>query len=399
MIDLKDNQSSFLVDSAVATSLPICLYEVNEMSRLVSRIRSPVRREGGETYLLLTLLSFGASVGLTRLFLEVTGYPQLGGASLHIAHVLWGGLFLFMAALLPLIFANRWVYILGSILAGLGVGLFIDEVGKFITQSNDYFYSAAAPIVYAFFLLTVLVYLQTRRPEKRSARVELYRALDALSEVLDRDLDLQEREDLESRLRFVEKTGEAEGLAKLARELLDFLNSDAVFVISDKPTFLERIEKRFLIFENRWITRARFRAILAGGLLALGVAAVINYARLLIGTQVPETLEKWLTVWFEVGRVTDVRGLLWLLTRVGLEGIVGFLLFLAAIQFIIGKDRWGQAIAYFSLLLSLTVTNLLVFYFEQFSTIIPALVQFLLLLGVLRYKHRFLSKVLDRRME
>jgi len=369
------------------------------MNRYISRIRSPVRRERGETYLLLTLLSFGASIALTRLFLELAGYPQLGGGTLHIAHVLWGGLFLFVAALLPLIYANRWVYVVGSILAGLGVGLFIDEVGKFITQTNDYFYPAAAPIVYAFFLLTVLVYLQTRRPKKRNARAELYRALDTLAEVLDRDLDQEEMEDLESRLRFVEKEGEGEGLARLATELLDFLGSNAVIIAPQKPIFLDRLEKWFLTFEKRWITRARFRAILAGGLLALAVAASLNFARLLIGAQVPERLESWLKVWFEVGRVTDVRGLLWLLTRVGLEGIVGLLLFIAAVLLIIGKDQWGHALAYFSLLLSLTVTNLLVFYFEQFSTIIPATVQFLLLLGVMTYRRKYLSKDILRQIE
>jgi len=367
------------------------------MSRLISRIRTPVRRERAETHLLLTLLSFGASVGFTRLFLEVAGFPQIGGSSFHIAHVLWGGLLLFIAALLPLIYANRWVYDLGSILAGFGVGLFIDEVGKFITQSNDYFYPAAAPIIYAFFLLTVLVYIHAKRPEKRNARVELYRALDAFSEVLDRDLDRQEREDLENRLLFVEETDEGKGLASLARELLYFLSSDAVLVVSDEPTLLERIEAYFLNFENRLFTRARFKAILCGGLLALGIIAVFNYARLLLGIQEPETLERWLTLWFEAGRVTDIQGLLWLLTRVGLDGIVGILLFLAAILFMVGKDRWGQTIAYFSLLLSLTVTNFLVFYFEQFSTIIPALVQFLFLLGVLRYRQRFLSTPIHER--
>jgi hypothetical protein len=128
------------------------------MQRFTSYIRRPVRRHGAEQYMLVTLLSFAASVTLTRLFLAMTGYPQLGGGELHIAHALWGGLFLFIAALLPLLYANRWVYLAGAILAGLGVGLFIDEIGKFITQSNNYFYPLAAPIVYAFFLATTMLY-------------------------------------------------------------------------------------------------------------------------------------------------------------------------------------------------------------------------------------------------
>ena len=43
---------------------------------------------------------------------------------------------LFIAALVPLIIANRRVYLVGAILGGIGVGLFIDEVGKFITAGN-----------------------------------------------------------------------------------------------------------------------------------------------------------------------------------------------------------------------------------------------------------------------
>ncbi len=141
----------------------------------------PVKRPGAENYLLLSLLSFALSVAGTRLFLELTGYPQLGNSELHIAHVLWGGLLLFVAALLPLIYANRWVYSTSGILSGLGVGLFIDEVGKFITQSNDYFYPPAAPIIYAFFLLVVLLYQRVRRREESehesgSRAQRLYRA-------------------------------------------------------------------------------------------------------------------------------------------------------------------------------------------------------------------------------
>ena len=50
--------------------------------------RSPIFQHRVNEYLLITLISFAASVSLARLFLEITGYPQLGGGDLHIAHVL-----------------------------------------------------------------------------------------------------------------------------------------------------------------------------------------------------------------------------------------------------------------------------------------------------------------------
>jgi hypothetical protein len=44
--------------------------------------------------------------------------------------MLWGGLLLIVAALLPQVFVGRRALILSSLAAGFGVGLFIDEVGS-----------------------------------------------------------------------------------------------------------------------------------------------------------------------------------------------------------------------------------------------------------------------------
>jgi len=52
------------------------------------------------------------------------------------------------------------------------------------------------------------------------------------------------------------------------------------------------------------------------------------------------------------------------------------------------RERLGIFLAVLGLLLSLTVVNLFVFYFEQFSSIFPALVQALLLLGAISYRRR-----------
>jgi hypothetical protein len=122
------------------------------------------------------LTCFGLTVAVTRIYLEWAGYPQIGNDVLHIAHALWGGLLLFVAVLVTLVLANRWALTLSAVLSGVGVGLFIDEVGKFITQKNDYFFPPAAPIIYAAFLLMVLLFLLVRRSRRPNPRASMYRA-------------------------------------------------------------------------------------------------------------------------------------------------------------------------------------------------------------------------------
>lgn len=89
---------------------------------------------------------------VTRAYLVLTGYPQLGNNTLHIAHVLFGGAILTMAFLYLLI-TTKPHKLLASLLGGIGFGLFIDEVGKFVTHDNNYFYRPAVGIMYVSFLL------------------------------------------------------------------------------------------------------------------------------------------------------------------------------------------------------------------------------------------------------
>ena len=107
---------------------------------------------------------------------------------------------LFAAALLPILLAGRFVYMAAAALGGIGIGLFIDEVGKLITAENDYFYPAAAPIIYATFLLAVLVWLRARAPDDPDPRSQLLTALELFEESVEGDLQRGERDELRDRL-------------------------------------------------------------------------------------------------------------------------------------------------------------------------------------------------------
>lgn len=359
------------------------------MLRMTSRVRKAVEREGAAHYVRLILLSFAVTVSVTRFYLKLTGYPQLGNGTLHIAHLLWGGLALFISAILMAVYANRWVYTAGSILAGAGVGLFIDEVGKFITKTNDYFYPPAAPIVYTLFLLMILVYLEIRRRPKRDARSELYRVFDTMQEVLDRDLDEAERTALGIRLHYIVTQAEDPDLTRLAVELLHFVESKAISVLPHEPDWTERLAARWDAFEQRWLTHSRLRTILAAGLGVVGIWAMTDLFLLYppISNSLP--FQTPLAILIASGRLSGTTSLHWFLGETALKAACGLIMLVSAGLFITKRDKPGIRLGYLGLMVSITIVNLMEFYFDQFSTILPAAIQFGLLLILLDYRRRY----------
>jgi len=135
--------------------------------------------------MLIVLVSCALTVAVTRLFLVLTGYPQIGGSTFHLAHALWGGLALFLASTMALVVQNRGAAVIIALLTGVGFGLFVDEVGKFITQKNDYFFPLAAPIVYASLLLILVLTDLARRHQLRNPRAHLLAAISLSQTVAD----------------------------------------------------------------------------------------------------------------------------------------------------------------------------------------------------------------------
>jgi hypothetical protein len=344
-----------------------------------------VRREGADRYLFLVLLSFVLSVSLTRFFLSLTGYPQIGGGELHIAHALWGGLFLFIAAILPLILSNRSVYASSAIIAGIGVGLFIDEVGKFITQSNNYFYPAAAPIVYTFFILTALLFLRYTRPANREDHAELSRALEEIQELLRHPLKPKARVALEERLTNIANNMESGVYATLVYQLLDFVQQDNRPVPSGRlPIYRPLVDGI-----NHWMTTAKIKGVMIFGLLCLAFLALKNPASyILLDWTGPDSLvERLLSMTagrhLEASAVPDLANI-----RMVLELMVGTLFLISVVLILARQSKPGVYLALTGLIIYFTAGNLIVFYFEQFSTLIMVAIQFAVLFVLLEFQRR-----------
>ena len=103
------------------------------------------------------LVSAIVTIVITRVYLQLAGFPQVGGTTLHIAHMLWGGLLMLAGLILFISYLNFSVRLSASLISGIGFGLFIDELGKFITTDNNYFFQPTFALLYVLFVGLFLI--------------------------------------------------------------------------------------------------------------------------------------------------------------------------------------------------------------------------------------------------
>ena len=346
-----------------------------------------IQRENAVRFMLISLFSFVATVSIVRSYLALMGYPQIGSGTLHIAHVLWGGLILYIAAILPLIYLNPRIHTLCAILSGVGMGLFIDEVGKFITRQYDYFFPAAAPIMYIFFLLLVILVTIIRRPKAVDGRAELVQTLEIVREQLYRPLEPAEREHVEHDMKGVIQADPDSLHQDMARRLLELVQADARTAPETRPAWWRRVTQQL---QGR-LTAIRMTVLLSVGMVLLGLFTLKNPLQVWLEHLIPGSPLVFFLQAHAGRQITPTEAPALFSIRLGLELVTGLMLLVSSGLLAAGKKRLAIDISYFSLLISLVGLDMLLFYFEQFSTIGIVLFQFVVLFGVIFYRNRYLK--------
>ncbi len=224
-----------------------------------------------ETFFVSAVASF---LGI-RWFLAATGYPKIGSSGIHIAHMLWGGLLLLLAVLLLVGFLDRAMGQVATAIAGLGFGAFIDEIGKFVTSDNDYFYRPSIALIYGVFVLVFLVSRIVVGQRRLSSDEALANALSLMSGAPVRGLEPDDR------LRIAELLAVADQADPRTRAATRYLA--AIPAVPDHNNIVEVIKGRLAAVYTRvmtysWADEALIAIVV--GYTVLAVAGVTFVASL-----------------------------------------------------------------------------------------------------------------------
>lgn len=209
-------------------------------------IRSVDFGENFEAFFVSAIL---AILGL-RIWLEFVNYFIVGVGNIHIAHMLWGGALMVLAITIIITFLGKSSKKLAAIMGGLGFGTFIDELGKFITADNNYFYQPTFSIIYIIFVILYLLSRSIKQNQNFSKREYLANSVEYLEEAITSDLDVEEKQAaIKLLLKADQNNPITKALIKLCRELET--------IPLEKPNILARLKMvfskyYFWLVERRW---------------------------------------------------------------------------------------------------------------------------------------------------
>ena len=280
-----------------------------------------------------------------RIFLVITGYPQLGNGTLHISHAIWGGVMMLIAIVFAVSSLAPGVRVFVAVLGGAGFGWFVDELGKYITRDVDYFFKPTLALIYAIFVAMYFVFRGIRRPRNRPEDVML-NAIEAMRQGILGRLDEPRRVEALTLLDAVQVENHP------ASRLQDVL-IELETVPPREPGLGTRIFRGARRLLERWTARRSFAFVYGGIFLLLAASDVSQVLIHALGDPGLHSVSEWIiTVTCGISFVFAVIGVA-TLTR---SRRIGY--------------RWLEA----SLLVSILVTQVFLFHEAQIEATIDLVV-------------------------
>jgi hypothetical protein len=310
------------------------------------------------------LVSSIATILVTRFLLFLTDYPMLGVEGIHIAHMLWGGLLMLFSIIILLSFLGKRLRILGSLIGGVGFGLFIDELGKFITSDNNYFYEPTASLLYLIFLGLFFLFRYIESYKTLTQKEYLMNALHLLEEAISNDMDKGENVKYRE---FLKNSGDSHYLTKQLLEM-----SEKLTIHVSKPSQLLIVFRSMSGIINQFLKSVLFQRIVIG-IFILHFLISLYTAYLLIFFTLNNTSSVFNSIsdrYIFVGWGEFV------------STVISAILSICGVIFLVLSRNKAYNFFKYSLLVSILLTSFFSFYRIQFAALFGLFINVILLSGI-----------------
>lgn len=329
-----------------------------------------------ENFLVAAVFAVLAVRFYIKLYAWQFGYdPILGGRELHIAHMLWGGLLMLISLIILFAFLNQSTKRLASIVAGIGFGIFIDEIGKFLTRDNNYFFQPAAAIIYVVFIGIFLATRAIERYQKVNKREYLANAVELIKDAIAGSFT---EDDKKEALLYLRRSNKEDILVQRLQGIIEQIEPTP----SNTPNIVTRFRRRLAelyksITSNKW-----FSTIL---IIFFIVQAITSLAH---------TVISWLFAFTRLDELLSIPTRPITLTQQGelLSSAVAALFILAGIVTLAHSRLVAYTYFKRGILVSIFLTQFFAFYLTQFYALIGLAGNILILIAldymISQEKHR-----------
>lgn len=261
-----------------------------------------------------------------------------------------------------MIYLNQWSRQVMAILGGIGFGFFIDELGKFITSDNNYFFKPAAGLIYLIFIIMFLIIRELSRRQTLNPGAALANALSLLPVAATHDLH---QEDARKAAGLLDMADQSDPMTGLARQMFE----RAEITPSKTPSRFQRASRRLHQWARSLTRRRHFPQIVTLVVLIWAISTLCSAAAIDIGD-----FDDGIGPFPDTGAIGSLESF---------SALVSVIL-VAIGAWKMRRGRRGPAYRYFirALLVSILVTRVFIFVESQFAAVIGLAVDVLLLLAI-----------------
>lgn len=305
-----------------------------------------------------------------RTQLWLTHYPQLGGHGLHIAHLLWGGLFMVAALAILLSLLGRRARQVAALVAGVGFGFFIDELGKFITADNNYFFKPAAGLIYLIFIALYLGSRAFRNHRGLNEAERVRNAIELIGEATQGPFKVEYRDQALALLAGVPATHPLrEPLTRLAEGIDTTPNPN--------PPWYRRFSDGVAARYQRWSEQRWFHGLVIGVFVAWALASLLAILALILAFGFAGEAAR---AGFEEDSFGHLNFLNW--ATLCSAGVSTAFVVVGLVRMVRGDRLDAYRWLTWALLVSIFVTRVFVFVESQFGGVFGVAIDILLLISV-----------------